>query len=300
MRAGITLLVDPAGPSLDPSTADRARGALAAAGAAAGPVDWLSPGVACDVPFEGVPEGAAETAVRAALDGMPVDLAAQPAAGRRKRLLIADMESTVIRQEMLDEIAAVAGIGPRIAEITRRAMNGELDFRAALAERLALLKGIPVRVIDDLQSTITVMPGAAALVDTMRAAGARCLLVSGGFRVFTGPVAARLGFHAEQGNVLEIADGRLTGRAVEPILDKDAKLTALNVACAALGIGPADAVTVGDGANDLPMLMAAGLGVAFRAKPAVAATARVRVDHGDLTALLYLQGFRAGEIRAET
>jgi phosphoserine phosphatase len=297
MRSVLTLLVDPAGPSLDPSTADRARGALAAAGATAGPVDWLSPGVACDIPFEGIPEGDAESAVRAALDRAPVDLAAQPVDGRRKRLLIADMESTVIRQEMLDEIAAVAGIGPRIAEITRRAMNGELDFRAALAERLALLAGIPSQMIDDLQSTITLMPGAGALVATMRGAGARCLLVSGGFRVFTGPVAARLGFHAEQGNVLEITDGRLTGRAVEPILDKDAKLRALEAACADLGIGPADAVAVGDGANDLPMLLAAGLGVAFRAKPTVAAAARVRIDHADLTALLHLQGFRAAEIR---
>jgi len=297
MRSVLTLLVDPAGSPLDPSMVDRVRVAIGDAGATVAPADWLAPGVACDLAFDGIEPSAAETAARAAVAGTQIDLAAQPVMGRRKRLLIADMESTMIQQEMLDEIAEVAGIGPRIAEITRRAMNGELDFRAALAERLALLAGIPLQVINDLQATITMMPGAAALVATMRAAGARCLLVSGGFRVFTGPVAARLGFHGEQGNVLEIADGRLTGRAVEPILDKDAKLATLHAACGEMGIGADDVVAVGDGANDLPMLMAAGLGVAFRAKPAVAAVARVRVDHGDLTALLHLQGFRAAEIR---
>jgi len=203
----------------------------------------------------------------------------------------------MIRQEMLDELAEAVGIRDRIAEITRRAMNGELEFRAALRERLMLLKGLPAQVLADMLPRIQPMPGARTLVATMRAAGARCLLVSGGFRFYTRRVAADLGFDEEQANDLEIEDGRLTGRPVEPVLDKESKLAALCEACGRLGFGPDQAVAVGDGANDLPMLQAAGLGVAFHAKPAVAAAARVRIDHGDLTAVLYLQGYRAAELK---
>jgi len=294
----LVLTADPAARSLDPSTAEAARGALAAAGAEPGPADALAPGVAVQIPFAGLDPGAAEAAVRAVLASVPADVAALPAAGRRKRLLLADMESTVIEQEMLDELAGLAGIRDRIAAITRRAMNGELDFREALEARLALLAGMPASALDELQARLTYMPGARALVATMRAHGARCILVSGGFRAFTRRVAAELGFHEEHANDLEIADGKLTGRTLGPVLGRDAKLERMEAAAAAAGVGADAAVAVGDGANDLPMLTGAGLGVAFRAKPAVAAAARVRVDHGDLTALLYLQGYREAELAA--
>jgi phosphoserine phosphatase len=206
------------------------------------------------------------------------------------------MESTIIENEMLDELADFLGIREEVAEITRKAMNDELDFVAALEARVALLKGQPATLLDEAAQRIRVMPGAAALVATMRAHGARAALVSGGFRFFTGPVRARLGFDLDVANDLVVEAGALAGTVLKPIVTRDTKLAMLTRLAAENRLPLAATLAVGDGANDLPMIEAAGLGVAFRAKPAVAARARVRIEHGDLTALLYAQGYRAGEI----
>jgi phosphoserine phosphatase len=217
------------------------------------------------------------------------------AKGRRKKLLVADMESTVIENEMLDELADFLGLRERIAAITERAMNGEIDFAGALNERVGLLKGLPVAKLDKAAQRIRYMPGGATLVATMKQHGAYCALVSGGFTCFTKMVAARLGFDFNSANVLT-HDGNVLAGAVEPpILGKEAKLATLRHLSSSRGLAMADAVTVGDGANDIPMLKEAGLGVAFHAKPAVAAQVPARIDHGDLTALLYLQGYRRSE-----
>jgi phosphoserine phosphatase len=273
-----------------------AREALAALGGATGAPDWLAPAEAADLPFGSLAAGQADAAVRAALAGAPVDVIAQPAAGRRKRLLIADMDSTIVTTETLDELAGQAGIKDRIAAITKRAMNGELDFEGALRERVAMLAGLPVEALQRTWEETELMPGARALVATMRAHGARCALVSGGFTFFTGRVAALVGFHEHHSNTLLDADGRLTGHVADPILGRNAKLATLKRLAAEAGIGLDAALAVGDGANDLDMIQAAGLGVAFRAKPVVAAAARARVEHADLRALLFAQGYRAGEI----
>jgi phosphoserine phosphatase len=239
----------------------------------------------------------ADAAARGALGSEAVDAIAQPAEGRRKKLLLADMDSTVVTSETLDELAAQAGLKDRIAAITRRAMEGELDFVQALAERVGLLAGLPVSALERTWEAIEMTPGAAELVATMRAAGARCVLVSGGFTFFTGRVAERLGFHAHHSNTLLVADGKLTGRVAEPVLNRHAKLATLKRVCADLGLPLSAALAVGDGANDLDMVRAAGLGVAFRAKPVVSAAARARVDHSDLRALLFAQGFRAQDVQ---
>jgi phosphoserine phosphatase len=269
-------------------------GTIAAAIGAAGP-DWLAPGIACDLIFEGDAAGA-EAIARTEIGPAPIDCLVQPLAGRRKRVLVADMESTVIENEMLDELADFVGLRASVAEITRRAMNGELDFAAALAERVALLKGLPVAVLDEAYDRVRLIPGAASLVATMRAAGAETALVSGGFAVFADPVAARLGFARVVCNRLDIAGGRIAGTVAAPLVTADTKRRTLIEIAEARHVALADTLAVGDGANDLPMLMIAGLGIAFRAKPAVAGAARWRVDHGDLTALLYAQGYRGHEI----
>ncbi len=268
------------------------RRALEALGADCGTPDWLSAGEAVDIPFLHLAPEPAQAAALARLEGAPVDAIAQAEKTRRKQLLLADMDSTIVTTETLDELAAEAGLKERIAAITARAMNGELDFKAALRERVAMLKGLPEAALDRTWAATELMPGARALVATMAAAGAHCVLVSGGFTFFSGRVAALVGFAAHHANALGIEAGLLTGLVEEPILDRDAKLAALKRLAAAHGLGLAEALTVGDGANDLPMLLAAGLGVAFRAKPSVQAQARARVNHGDLTALLFAQGFR--------
>jgi phosphoserine phosphatase len=292
----VLTLVAPAG-ALSPRSVSRVRAALQDIGAAVGAPDWLAPGEAADLPFDGLAVEQADAAARGALGSEAVDAIAQPAEGRRKKLLLADMDSTVVTSETLDELAAQAGLKDRIAAITRRAMEGELDFVQALAERVGLLAGLPVSALERTWEAIEMTPGAAELVATMRAAGARCVLVSGGFTFFTGRVAERLGFHAHHSNTLLVADGKLTGRVAEPVLNRHAKLATLKRVCADLGLPLSAALAVGDGANDLDMVRAAGLGVAFRAKPVVSAAARARVDHSDLRALLFAQGFRAQDVQ---
>ena len=256
----------------------------------------LSPSEAVDIPVVAVPDPAV---IHAALDAAPVDAVVTPAAGRRKRLLIADMDSTIVTTETLDELAAHAGLQERVAAITRRSMNGEIDFAAALRERVGLLRGLPLDALAQTWAATSLMPGAAELVATMRAHGATTALVSGGFTYFTGRVAAQLGFHVHRANTLLDDGAALTGQVGEPILDRAAKLHALQELAAERGLDMADCLAVGDGANDLAMVRAAGLGVAFHAKPIVSAEARARIDHCGLRALLFMQGYTAAEIVAE-
>jgi len=253
----------------------------------------LSPGEAVDIPVTAPPDPAA---IHAALDAAPVDAVVTSAAGRRKRLLIADMDSTIVTTETLDELAAYAGLHDRVAAITRRSMNGEIDFAAALHERVALLRGLPLEALAKTWAATALMPGAAELVATMRAHGAATALVSGGFTYFTSRVAAQLGFDVHRANTLLDDGAALTGEVGVPILDRAAKLDALHELAAAQDVGLADCLAVGDGANDLAMIRAAGLGVAFHAKPIVSAEARVRIDHCGLRALLFMQGYTAREI----
>ena len=289
----LTLIGEPTDAALTAEDVTTAIAAVREAGGTVGAADWLAPGIACDLPFDG-PRDVVGPA-RAALSDRPVDIVAQPTQGRRKQLLVADMESTIIENEMLDELATVCGIGEAIADITARAMAGELDFEGAIKERVAMLKGLSEGALEDSLGTIRITSGAATLVATMRGSGAYCALVSGGFEFYTGWVRRRLGFDYDQANRLAIEDGALSGGVGEPILGRDAKREALLRLSAERGIQAADAITVGDGANDLAMLETAGMGVAFRAKPIVAERARARIDHGDLTALLYIQGYRREE-----
>jgi phosphoserine phosphatase len=296
----IATLIGPEPGSLSSRQVEAARQALAGLGAATDAPDWLAPGQAADLAFDDLDPDQADAAIRQAIEG-PIDCVAQPRDLRRKRLLVADMESTIIQQEMLDELATLRGIGPQIAAITARAMNGEIDFVGALKERVGLLGGMSEQALETVAGTITFMPGARALVATMRRTGARAILVSGGFTRFADPVASVLGFDAVYANRLEIAgeDGArvLTGQVGEPVLDRDDKLRRLVQEAGRSRIPLSETLAVGDGANDVPMLQAAGLGVAYHAKPSVRASARTRIDHADLTALLYAQGFRAAEIR---
>ena len=262
----------------------------AACGAAA---DILSAGEAADIPCDTAPD---MDAVRAALNGAPVDAIVTAADSRHKSLLIADMDSTIVTSETLDELADFAGLKQRIAAITARAMNGELDFKSALRERVAMLRGLPVDALQRTWQRVRLTPGARELVATMRAHGAYTALVSGGFTFFTGRVAKAVGFDMHRSNVLLDDGAALTGLVAEPILDRDTKLETLTRLAAERGLPMAATLAVGDGANDLDMLRAAGLGVAFRAKPIVAAAARARVDHADLRALLFAQGYRRAEI----
>ena len=298
MRHVLTLIADPEKAALQNNTVDAARSALVGIGAAVGPVDWLAPGIACDLPFDSAYAGTAQSAVRQALGAAPVDLVAQERRTRRKRLLVADMESTIIENEMLDEIAALAGVADEVAPITRRAMNGEIDFAEALRERVSLLDGLPVDILMGARKTIRVSPGARALVATMRADGAYTVIVSGGFRMFSSYVRDLLGFDKDVANDLKIRQGRLKGGLRYPVLDRNGKALVLRRLALAHGVPLTDTLAVGDGANDLAMIMAAGLGVAYHAKPLLGNAARARIDHGDLTALLYAQGYRAAQFKA--
>jgi phosphoserine phosphatase len=296
----VATLIGPAPGALTESLLWDLRRALDALGARASAPDWLAEGEAADLFFHELDPDQADAAIRQAIAGAPVDCIAQPDEGRRKRLLIADMESTIIEQEMLDEIAELKGIKPRIAAITARAMNGELDFIAALKERVGLLAGLAEAEIEALAGRITLTPGAAELVATMRRNGARTLLVSGGFTIFADRVAAMLGFDAVSANELAFSGSKgrrvLTGDVVPPVRDRNDKLEQLMLQSAASRIQLTETIAVGDGANDLPMLLAAGLGVAFHAKPSVKQAVRARVDHAGLKALLFAQGYREAEI----
>ena len=286
-----TLICDPARRCLSDDLVARAGAALGTGASV------LAAGVAVDFAVSGTDRAAAEAVLRAAVGEAPVDVVVQAAAGRRKRLFLADMDSTMIEQECVDELADFVGLKAEVAAITERAMRGDIAFEPALRQRVALLRGLAVGVVDRIVAErITLTSGGPALVATLRAGGVRCCLVSGGFTLFTGPVAARLGFDEHRANRLVVEGGTLAGRAEEPILGREAKLATLVELRERLGLERADVLAVGDGANDLAMLGEAGLGVAFRAKPAVAAAAAARIDHGDLTALLYLQGYRDAEI----
>lgn len=280
-----TLLTDPARPILDRATVEALRNAWGG-----GDAVWLEPGVAAEFPLETMPLNRWD--VWEGLQGLRVDLVVQRAEGRRKAVLLADMDSTMIQQECIDELADEAGFGPRVAQITKAAMNGELDFEAALRERVGLLKGLPVEVIGRvIRDRITLMPGGRELVATMRANGGYAALVSGGFTAFTAAIAGVLGFDENRANTL-ISDGEiLTGQVAEPILGKQAKVDALVDIAARLNLAEDRVLAVGDGANDLGMLKRAGSGVALHAKPVVAAECDIRINHGDLTALLFIQGY---------
>ena len=258
--------------------------------------DWLAPGEACDLVLDAISAGRAEMTARALIKGAAIDVLVQPAVGRRKQLLVADLESTIIENEMLDELAERLGIRPRVAEITRRAMNGEIDFVTALEARVALLKGMKARVLEEAAVRIRLTPGARALVATMRRSGSATALVSGGFTVFAELVGANLGFDRVVANRLDLVQGRIAGTVQHPIVTPEIKREALLALAAEFGIAPAQTIAVGDGANDLPMMAAAGMGVAFRPKPVVAEIARWRLDHADLTGLLYAQGYRKDDL----
>ncbi len=270
---------------------------MASRAVGASAVRWLDEAVACDIALpQGTVAAEAETALREALAGEAVDVVVQEEKGRRKKLLLADMDSTMIDQECIDELADEIGLKEHVAAITARSMNGEIAFEPALRERVALLKGLDAAVVERIVAgRLTLASGGRVLVQTMRRAGAHTALVSGGFDVFTGRIAAMLGFQEHRANRLIEAGGVFSGEVAEPILGRAAKAEALLDISARLGLTPADAIAVGDGANDLDMLHLAGTGVALHAKPAVAAAAGVRIDHGDLTALLYLQGYARAE-----
>lgn len=297
-----TLICDQNAGVLDEAVLDRAAALLKGSTA---PV-WLAPNVAADIHFEdensnGDPRATADR-IRAALGGLPIDVVVQPAEARRKRLLLADMDSTMIGQECIDELADKVGLRAHVAAITERAMRGDLAFEPALRERVALLKGLPASIIDDvLAERITLNPGARTLVQTMRAHGAYTSLVSGGFTRFTTVIAERIGFDENVGNELLVdKDSKLAGAVGEPIFGRDGKRRTLLALRARLKLRKSETLVVGDGANDLDMIVEAGLGVAYHAKPKVADAAHARIDHCDLTALLFAQGFRADELVDKT
>jgi phosphoserine phosphatase len=298
----VTLIAARAGEEAIGAAIETASRALEKLGARLEPSAWLSPGRACDIPFDDLAPDQADAGIRAALgDKVAIDVLAQDAAGRRKQLLVADMEATIIANEMLDELAAIAGIQPQIAAITQRAMNGEIEFAGALRERVGLLKDMPESALAEAGARIRINPGAAALVATMRKHGAYTAIVSGGFRIYADRVRHQLGFDVAVANELIVEDGKIAGRVREPVLGKEAKLATLTLLAVERHLALGATLAVGDGANDLPMIEAAGMGIAYHAKPVVAAAARLRVDHNDLRALLYAQGYRDDEIvSAET
>ena len=293
MSLVVTLICNPAEPELDSTAIDAARSALSSPEHA----DWLFEGVAADIRFSSTDDlRTISDRLREALDGIRADVVVQPQLDRRKHLLLADMDSTMIGQECIDELADFAGLKAHVAAITERAMRGEIEFEPALRERVALLKGLPVTVVDEvLKSRITLTPGAVELVRTMRAHGAYTCLVSGGFTLFTKRVAELIGFQENRANELLTENGKLTGLVAEPILGREAKLATLVDLLESFDLDDLDTMVVGDGANDLAMIERAGVGVAYHAKPAVAAAAGARIDHGDLTALLYMQGYKRSE-----
>ena len=288
-----TLISNPANPALDSTIVDGARAVLPEAG----PAHWLFDEVAVDIPFDSKDDvHAIEARLRASRGDLPIDIVVQPIATRRKKLFLADMDSTMIGQECIDELADFVGLKDHVAKITERAMRGEIAFEPALRERVALLKGLSASVVDEvLAKRITLTPGGRELVMTMRAHGAYTCLISGGFTLFTSAIAAKIGFQENRANELVVQDGKFTGEVKEPILGREKKLATLVELLESFDLDDIDTLVAGDGANDLSMIQHAGLGVAYHAKPAVAAAAAARIDHGDLTALLYAQGYRREE-----
>ena len=288
-----TLICHPANPALDSTVVDGARAILPSPG----PAQWLFDEVAVDIPFTGSEDiQAIANRLREGRGDLPIDIVVQPQALRRKKLFLADMDSTMIGQECIDELADFAGLKAHVAGITERAMRGDIEFEPALRERVALLKGLPVSVVDEvLKKRITLTPGGRELVATMRAHGAWTCLISGGFTLFTNAVAEMIGFQENRANQLMIEDGKLSGEVIEPIVGRAAKLATLTELRESFDLDEIDTLVVGDGANDVGMIERAGLGVAYHAKPAVAAAAAARIDYGDLTALLYAQGYRREE-----
>ena len=288
-----TLICNPNAPALDSTVVDGARAILDQAG----PARWLWNEVAVDIPFASdEPVSAIIERLHTARGDLPIDIVVQPSGFRRKKLFLADMDSTMIGQECIDELADFVGLKEHVAGITARAMRGEIAFEPAVRERVGLLKDLPIGVIDEvLTNRITLTPGGRELVMTMRAHGAWTCLISGGFTQFTNAVAARIGFQENRANELLVQDGKLSGEVREPILGHAAKLGALVELRESFDLDEIDTLVVGDGANDLGMIKAAGLGVAYHAKPAVSAAAAARIDHGDLTALLYAQGYTREE-----
>ena len=293
----LTLICNPAEAVLDDSTVSTVRAALSALGADTQGPNWLSPGEAADLEFSSatLTAKAAEAAVREVLGDAPMDVIAQYADRRQKKLLIADMDSTIVTGETLDELAEFAGLGDAIAAITRRAMQGELDFAEALRERVAMLKDLDESYLAKTMDGVTLNPGAETLIATMRANGAVTALISGGFSYFTDRVRQQVGFDTSLGNRLDIQDGKLTGRAIPPIVDKDIKYEMLVDMAQQQSLGMADTMTIGDGANDVPMLAAAGTGVAYHAHPVARKAARARLDVADLSGALFVQGYHRDE-----
>ena len=295
----LSLIAAPAKSLLEKADAGHACRVLAAAGARSAAPDWLAEGEACEIPFAGCEPAQALHCARAAFADRAVDVNVLPRASRRKRLLLADMDSTLIEQECIDELAAQIGVGAEVAAITERAMRGDIAFEPALRERVALLAGLPEETAARvLARRITIRPGARTLVATMRAAGVRTALVSGGFTLFAEPIGRAIGFDEVRANRLIAANGLFTGEVAHPILGAAAKEEALAELSGRLGLDSADTLAVGDGANDLGMIRRAGLGVAFHAKPTLREAAGAVIDHADLTALLFLQGYRRAEFTA--
>jgi phosphoserine phosphatase len=295
MKSVLTLVAPPDRHPLSDAVTTVLTQRLHQVGATTGDIAWLQAQIACDIPFDNLPVDQAQQLVAATLAELPIDFHVQPAANRRKKLLLSDMDSTILTNETLDDIADIAGLKDEIAAITARAMAGELDFTQALIERIAMLADLSEAALAQAFERIGYSVGGATLVATMRKHGAYTALVSGGFKYFTKRVAAKIGFDLDLANDLEISDGRLTGRLQGPILDPDGKLSALIRLSDEHGLTPADAATVGDGSNDIPMLRAAGLGVAYRGKPIVRQAIGCQVNYTDLTALLYFQGYQRTE-----
>jgi phosphoserine phosphatase len=284
---------------LDEAATAQVRSALADLGADTLSAHWLAKARAVDLPFGLLAPDQAEAAARHLLAGRPIDIVAQTVGQRRKRLLLADMDSTMVTGETLDELADFAGRKAEIAAITARAMNGEIDFAGAFRNRVGRLAGLSAACLDEAWRRVRLTPGGETLVATMKTHGAFTVLVSGGFRFFTGRVREQCGFDRDLGNDIDIEDGHLSGRVIEPVLDAAGKRQWLTTIAAERRLPLSLSLAVGDGANDLAMIEAAGLGIAFHAKPAVAAKAPARIDHGDLTALLFVQGYRDEEFVAK-
>lgn len=291
----LTLISNPVDGPLSAQQVERVRSVLEQLGAETTPADWLSKDEACDIVFDMLPCEAAEAAALKALDGAPIDVIAQSTLRRKKKLIIADMDSTIVEGETLDELAEFAGIGDKIAALTMRAMNGEMGFTEALKTRVGMLNGLKESFMEETMKGVKLNPGARELIATMRANGAFTALISGGFSFFTDRIREQVGFDMSLGNKLEIIDHVLTGQVLPPIVTKDTKLEMLIDMAAQQELGMTDTFAIGDGANDVPMLKSAGMGVAYHGHPVARENARARLNHADLSGALFIQGYRRDE-----